>query len=298
LLFFPGCGKNTERNETMKPRYFWTGLYVLFFLSCTLLFFYGKAYYMAPLAQKVRHPLHPFLRQTGTWGHLFGILGTAFILLLLLYSIRKRFRFARKWGHLGTWLNIHIFLGITGPSLVLFHTAFKFSGIVSIAFWSMMLVVTSGVVGKYIYELIPHSISGMELNRIELEAEEIGLTFEMRKLIPASSPFWKTLADLENHKPNMTLFEPLMLVLESFSLRRHLSGLLKRIPGLEPKKQKKLLSLVVKRHTLSRKAAVMQQTSRILHYWHLFHKPFVIIMFLILVIHLYIAIRMGYTWIF
>ena len=77
---------------------------------------------------------------------------------------------------------------------MLFHSVFKFSGIVAIAFWSMALVVASGVVGKYIFTLIPRSLSGMELNRIELEAEEIGLTFEMRKLLPAAHPFWQRLA--------------------------------------------------------------------------------------------------------
>ncbi len=66
---------------------------------------------------------------------------------------------------------MHIFLGITGPVLVCFHTVLKLSGIVALSFWSMVLVVLSGIIGKYIYELIPHSLSGMELNRIELEAE-------------------------------------------------------------------------------------------------------------------------------
>ena len=110
------------------------------------------------------------------------------MLLLLLYSVRKRFHFARKWGNLNVWLSAHIFLGFAGPVLVLFHTVFKFSGIVAIAFWSMVLVVASGVVGKFIFALIPRSLSGMELNRIEMEAEEIGLTFEMRKLLPAANP--------------------------------------------------------------------------------------------------------------
>ncbi len=33
------------------------------------------------------------------------------------------------------------------------------------------------------------------------------------------------------------------------------------------------------------KALLMQQTLRILHYWHLVHQPFVIIMFLVLLVH-------------
>jgi len=282
----------------MKRPLFLNLLYALFFLFYAGLLFYGKAYYLAPIAQKVRHPLHPLLRQSGSWGHLLGIVGTLFMLLLLLYSIRKRFRFARDWGNLNTWLETHIFLGITGPLLVLLHTVFEFSGIVAISFWSMALVVASGLVGKYIYELIPHSLSGMELNRIELEAEEIGLTFEMRKLIPAQHPSWKYLLDFENKTHNPTALEPLLLFLEPLKLRRRLTRILKNVGGMHGKNRRKLLSLVVKRHMIHRKTALLRQTLKIIHYWHLLHQPFVIIMFLILLVHVYIAARMGYLWIF
>jgi hypothetical protein len=282
----------------MKRPLFINFLYALFFFFYIGLVFYGKAYYLAPIAQKVRHPLHPLLRQSGSWGHLLGILGSLFMVLLLLYSIRKRFRFARNWGNLNTWLEMHIFLGITGPLLVLLHTVFKFSGIVSIAFWSMVLVVMSGLIGKYIYELIPHSLSGMELNRIELEAEEIGLTFEMRKLIPARHPFWKHLLEIENKTHSPTALEPLLLFLEPFKIRRRLARILNDTTGLHGKKRRQLLSLVVKRHMIHRKTALLRQTLKIIHYWHLLHQPFVIIMFLILLVHIYIAARMGYLWIF
>jgi hypothetical protein len=275
-----------------------TFLYVLFFLFLAALLLYGRAYYFAPIAAKVRHPLHPLLRQSGTLGHLFGILGTLFMLLLLLYSIRKRFRFARNWGNLNTWLNVHIFLGITGPLLVLFHTVFKFSGIVALAFWSMVLVVISGIIGKYIYELIPHSLSGMELNRIELEAEEIGLTFEIRKMIPPQHPLWNILDNTENNHRKTSLMEPLLLFMESVKLKQQLRKILKHFPNIDKHSRKKLRSLVVKRRMLHRRIILLKQSLKIIHYWHLLHKPFVIIMFLVLMIHIYISARMGYLWIF
>lgn len=265
---------------------------------CAALLYWGRSYYFAPFVKKVRHPLHATLRQSGSLGHLLGILGTLFMLLLLLYSIRKRFRFARKWGNLGTWLRAHIFLGIAGPVLVLFHTVLKLSGIVALSFWSMMLVVISGVIGKYIYELIPHSLSGMELNRIELEAEEIGLTYEMRKLIPAAHPFWQHLSDQENRGKDLSVFSSLFLFIEQFKTRRRFSALLKGFDGIDKKKRKKLLSLVIKRRMISRKSQLLKQTMKVVHFWHLLHKPFVIIMFLVLIVHIYIAVRMGYVWIY
>ena len=147
-------------------------------------------------------------------------------------------------------------------------------------------------------KLIPRSLSGMELNRIELEAEEIGLTFELRKFIPAPHPFWKHLADVDHiqHKPS--LLEPLLLFIQPIKLKHRFSQWLKDVEGIDRKKRKALLSLVVKRQMIIRKASLLQQTLKIIHYWHLLHKPFVIIMFLVLMIHIYISARMGYLWIF
>jgi hypothetical protein len=280
----------------MNWRNFFRFLYVMLFLFCITLFFSGRDYYLAPAFKKARHPLHSLLRQSGSAGHLFGIIGTFFMLLLLLYSIRKRFRFASNWGNLNVWLSAHIFLGFAGPLLVLFHSDFKFSGIVSIAFWSMVLVVASGVVGKYIFALIPRSLSGLELNRIELEAEEIGLTFEMRKLLPASHPFWLRLADIENEAGPHSRLEHLHLFFEPAQLRRQLKRMLPESPGLGRRQRNMIINLIVKRHMIHHKAQLIQQTLRILHYWHLVHQPFVIIMFLVLLIHACVAVRMGYTW--
>jgi len=281
--------------EYMKKSFLFYA-YVMFFLVVAGLVTWGREYYMSPLAKKVRHPLHATLRQSGTWGHLFGILGTVFMLLLLLYSVRKRFRFARHWGHLNLWLRVHIFLGITGPVLVLMHTVFKFSGIVSLSFWSMVLVVLSGMIGKYIYELIPRSLSGMELNRIELEAEEIGLTFEMRKLIPADHRFWQLLAVNDASDVPPSILASLFLFIEKIKIRRRFSRLLKEFNEIGHKKRKTLLALMVQRRMFIRKTQLLKQTMKVVDYWHLVHKPFVIIMFLILILHVYIAVKMGYVW--
>jgi hypothetical protein len=280
----------------MNWRHVFRSLYLLLLLFCGSLFFLGRDYYLAPAFRKARHPLNPILRQSGSTGHLLGMIGVCFMLILLLYSVRKRFRFASKWGSLNVWLNAHIFLGVAGPALVLFHTVFKFAGIVSIAFWSMVLVVVSGVVGKYIYALVPRSLSGMELNRIELETEEIGLTFAMRKILPATHPFWQRLADIENETARPSRLEHLHLLFEPVRLRRQLKRLLAEPSGPARRQKNAVIGLVVKRHMLQHKAKLIQQTLRILHYWHLVHQPFVIIMFLILLIHVGVAVSMGYTW--
>lgn len=71
-----------------------------------------------------------------------GILGTFMILFgVSIYIARKRYNFLAKYIRLKYLLEFHIFLCTFGPILVVFHTTFKFNGIVSIAFWSMVAVV-------------------------------------------------------------------------------------------------------------------------------------------------------------
>jgi len=272
--------------------------YAAFFLSLLGLLDYGRTYYFAPSIKKVRLPLHPVLRQSGSLGHLLGIIGTAFMLLLLLYSARKRLRCMRNLGNLGAWLEVHIFLGLAGPFLVLFHANFRSSGIVSYSFWSMILVVASGIIGRYIYQMIPRSMSGVELSQIELEAEEIGLTYEIRKWLPREHPFWSALADVARDGANGRGAGFPFRFLGPIKGRLRLDRSLKNVESLSFRDRRKLLRLILKRGRLMRRKRLLDKSQRILHYWHLLHIPFVIILFLVLSIHVYVSWKMGARWIF
>jgi len=270
--------------------------YMTFFVAVAGLFAFGKNYYLAPSSIRVRLPLHPVLRQSGSVGHFLGILGALFMVLLLGYSLRKRLRFMWKWGNANDWLEVHIFLGISGPVLVLLHTVFEFSGIVGVSFWSMVLVVASGIVGRYLYQSIPRTISGTELSRIELEAEEIGITFELRKRIPRGHPFWDRMDGFETSL-SATHSRPLRSLREEFRLRATFNRSLKKTKALSFGERRKLMSLVLKRQKLIRRKQFLDKTQKILYYWHVVHVPFVILMFLILAIHIYVSVKMGNTWI-
>ena len=78
------------------------------------------------------------------------------------------------------WLEFHIFLCTVGPILVLYHTSFKFGGIVSVSFWSMVLVVLSGIVGRFIYIQIPRTIQGKEIDMQDLISMREDLVDKMK----------------------------------------------------------------------------------------------------------------------
>lgn len=130
----------------------------------------GWPYYSLPVEERFYHQSHENLKPSGPLGHGLGILGTLLIIIGVFgYQARKYLKSLSRLGILKHWLEFHIFLCTLGPILILFHTSFKFGGLVSISFWSMVAVVASGVVGRFIYLQIPRTIHGRELSIQEIE---------------------------------------------------------------------------------------------------------------------------------
>lgn len=126
----------------------------------------GAPYYLTPLEERPRHELYWTLKPGGSHGQLYGVVGSGMMVLMLLYTVRKRFRPLRRWGHLRVWLDLHIYLGIMGPLLIVLHSSFKVQGLVAISFWSMVAVASSGVLGRYLYMRILRSEAGDWTHRV------------------------------------------------------------------------------------------------------------------------------------
>ena len=129
----------------------------------------GFSYYNTNVEERFFHPDHITLKPSGILGHGLGIIGSLFMIIgVSAYMARKRFRLLHRIGILKHWLEFHIFLCTLGPILVLYHTSFKFGGLVAISFWSMVAVFLSGVIGRFIYIQIPRTIEGRELSEDEV----------------------------------------------------------------------------------------------------------------------------------
>ena len=73
-----------------------------------------------------------------------------------LYSIRK-LRTDARWGSMARWLRFHMVTGLVGPYMVLLHTAMRFQGLAGLAMLLTVVVVVSGLVGRYIYTAVPRA---------------------------------------------------------------------------------------------------------------------------------------------
>lgn len=261
-------------------------------------------YYLAPQADRPRMEEHELWKPSGDYGHGLGILGTVLILGLLTYSLRKRYRFLRRIGYLSTWLKYHIFMGISGPILIILHTTFKFNGLVSISFWSMIAVALSGFIGRYIYVQIPRARNGMELSISESEQLKTKLLDEIREKYNLSE---KSLEKIEKYslvkrKSPGYFFILFGLPIQNLWIRFNMYFLIKKISkGIKFQSHHQLTLLrktLVRLVILSRRTIILNKIQKVFHYWHIFHKPFAFVMIIILFIHVGVTIYMGFTWIF
>src|SRR6202140_2036005 len=96
-------------------------------------------------------------------GYWLGIIGGSLMLVLLLYSARKRLSWLRWLGGIPAWFEFHMVLGVVGPILILFHANFSLGATNSnVALVSMLLGALRGVIGRYIYTRLHARLEGHE----------------------------------------------------------------------------------------------------------------------------------------
>jgi hypothetical protein len=291
-------------NESRSYRLF----LILLYISGAAVFFYylftGWSYYMADLMQRPHMEVHRLLKPGGIWGHGLGMVGSLLMVLLLLYSVRKRFSLFRNLGSIGRWLDIHILFGIMGPLLVILHTSFKLNGIVAISFWSMIAVALSGVLGRYIYAQIPRGIQGNELSLQEVEKLDQQLTRTLTEKFKLDEYQIKRLQHIGIKKIDssdslLRIFFSILIADVLFTFRRpFMRRQLRRIVNISGKALKQVQDLARQKAALQRRVILWQKIHHIFHNWHIIHKPFAVTMYLIMLIHVVISVFLGYKWVF
>ena len=183
---------------------FITILVAIVLTTSAWLVYNGLHYYKVSLVERVFHPDHAFLRPSGILGHGVGIVGSLFMIIGVgSYMARKRYQILSRTGLLKHWLEFHIFLCTLGPVLVLFHTSFKFGGLVAISFWSMVIVFFSGIIGRFIYIQITRSIEGRELSLIEVQAMQNEILEDVRTNYKLDEESYNILVDSIKRKDEL-----------------------------------------------------------------------------------------------
>jgi len=279
-------------------------LYTISILAVVYSLLFGFDFYGTEFIERPHHNLYGQLKPGGFLGHGYGIIGTAMMLLLLLYSLRKRTKVFGKIGSVSRWLDIHIYFGIVGPLLIVLHTSFKLNGIVAVSFWSMVAVALSGVVGRYLYLQIPRGIRGNELNMQELEEIDNKLSFDILNSYEIEPDTLEILQAkiLGNINPNRNAASLLLSLLFSdlfrFVKNSRIKKEIRKNIGLPTTQVKEFIAITKKKALIHRRVLLLDKVHKLFHYWHVIHKPFAIIMYLIMIVHVGITVVLGYTWIF
>jgi hypothetical protein len=103
-------------------------------------------------------------------GYALGVAGLGAMTALLGYSARKRARVLRAVGPLPRWFQTHMLLGVVGPTLICFHADFEIGSTnASAAFVAMVLVATSGFLGRFVYTRVHLGLYGQRESLREVE---------------------------------------------------------------------------------------------------------------------------------
>ena len=277
-------------------------LSLIVLLSLVALTYYGMQYYNTSLEERFYHADHDMLKPSGALGHGLGIMGSLLMIIgVSSYMARKRFHWMLRMGKLEHWLEFHIFLCTLGPIMVLFHTAFKFGGIVAISFWSMVAVFLSGVIGRFIYLQIPRSIEGRELNLNEVKGLKSDIGTLLKKDYNINEESYNIIVESTQKKAEVyhsnLIVRYFRKVREDAKAIRKVKSVLKR-NKLSKAETKKVLKLVDNEISLNRKIDRLQTMQNLFKYWHVAHLPFALVMLIIMVIHVIVTIVFGYRWIF
>jgi hypothetical protein len=217
-------------------------------------------------------------------GHVLGI--TGFLMMLsteTLYSLRKRLpRFT--YGRMSLWLQAHIFTGIVGPFLVLLHSGWKFNGLAGILTLLTILVVLSGIIGRYIYTAVPRDLDGVELaiydieaklNRAEQKLEQMGMN-ELGSAVRAAA------TEAPGHGWLLVLGRPYY----RWQQKRHLRDAILKLDAKGQSRAAQLETLLEERQRLQMEIRLMEVARRVLALWYVFHLPLSAALFTLAFFHI------------
>lgn len=271
-------------------------------LTFLFLSYKGISYYSTSIEERFYHPDHNWYKPSGIFGHGLGIVGTLLIIIGVFgYQAKKRFRILAPLGRLKYWLEFHIFLCSLGPVMILFHTAFKFGGIVSISFWSMIAVVASGIIGRFIYIQIPRTIEGRELSLHEVREMKGDLGELLKGFYHLDAKSYQTVLDavsINSQRMKGNFFSRIVgKYFEDIKTIRLIKSTL-RENGLSNTDTRKVAKMVGNEIALNNRIERLVTMQELFKYWHVAHLPFALIMLIIMIIHVAITLAFGYRWIF
>ncbi len=264
----------------------------------------GAPYYRLAAAERVRSPLHAWLRPSGMVGQSAGILALLIFVFLWLYPLRKKYRALAFTGPIARWLDVHILAAIGLPLLVAIHASWRFDGVVGLGYFAMLVVCASGVVGRYLYVRIPRSRTGVAFSHEEVAVERRALITDIASttgLDPfviehtlavsggaAGRGIWSTMLHLASD--DLARWRQTRALRRRFAIARHDGR------ALDKKTLDRVVALASREISLAQQLRMLDATQRVFGFWHVAHRPFAVTALVAVIIHVAVVVAVGATW--
>ena len=234
-------------------------------------------------------------------GFYLGVVGSVMLLAMLAYPLRKHVRFMRRWGSLKHWFRIHMIMGIVGPTLILFHSTFHLRSLnATVALVSMLGVVISGIIGRFVYTRIHHGLYGRRATLVEIQEKLAGDSHDAQSRLHFAPRAEQWLKSFERDSTQLDrsfttyLFSPLTLGLRrhilAFRCARELRKILKTERHPEFREgASEAIQLAASYLRESERVAQFSTYERLFSWWHILHIPLIYILAACTIFHIMAA---------
>lgn len=255
------------------------------------LWWLGRSYYLLPQGSLHDSPLHRAFRPAGRLGLTIGVAATAVMLTNFVYVLRKRWGAMAGLGSLASWLDLHVFVGVLSPLVIAFHAAFQSNNLLATTtYLALAVVVATGLVGRYLYGLLPGA-GGASVELADLLGQ-----LERQRTELAGAPRGGTLGALLGEAGAAPSTAPLPWQLlraipDALAFRSRLAVELRRLgPGAPPGLRAGLLRL----HALRTQAGLFTGLRRLMRIWRGLHVALAVLLVAALLAHIGVAVYLGY----
>ncbi len=208
-----------------------------------------------------------------------GWAGLAAMIIMLIYSVARRSRALRQWARLSYWLHFHIFMGVQGVLLTVFHSSHIFHRDAPISwlnpgllcFIAVMVVFLSGIFGRYMYSWLPRTIKGDRMAADEAQSELRALDTPIPEAVQARID--------EAKEPTGFI----SLLSSDFELRSIRKACIAEVSDLRTR------DLVDRRLTVQRKLHMVRAAERLFRRWIIAHRPLAAIMYVLAAVHIVLS---------
>lgn len=191
----------------------------------------------------------------------------------------------REWvGQLEVWYYWHLMLGCLSILLILTHAGFHFGNVVAVlAFVFLVGVVVTGILGYFIYWVVPPALTRIE-ERVQKTPEELreelrSVNQDLEELVRETSPAFREIYEREAAIPGISLTPSLRWLWGPADIQRdtvrpdRMRLVISEIPAAEQEDFRKMVRLIFQKEKLEVSLYPQLRYDYLLKIWLALHIP-------------------------